>query len=753
MKEDGLNFLERRYQVLAQSPAFEMLSAARSEFMQSPFLCKIGMIPNLMTLLMLEAYFGDEHPELRFSKLANVKGTEALEADAPSIRHPLVSLLRASKRLNPLYVILPLLFAATLCTLNAAAKITIRTPIIGAYWKVFFDTFAQQFGDPRWIRDFTLDFRPLILTWLGLSPPVALLIMGYSHSATFVSSWSKKEPEQGTVQRFGQRCLLLPQSIDQSKRRLPEFYSSGWFNIIIALPFIIGVPAAISLWIYMNLGVDTLFGYASHDQGFYTRFVIIGLYLFSLGWCLSALFFRSYFSYWWNFNSLEYDIEIYPDMIKRLAIKGWFYDFLMLCSRQPPHRIRWSEVKSITFSSTKLSTQNRKSKDPWYTVLGKVTTVWESVARKMDINPDYLTITAEDDRRIDIRLWELSAGQKLELFQALREYCPSVFLDENVQHALVGSTVMREPQYTQIWFAVLTGNDETNEGDLACDLELQAGAYRVKSKIASGGQAVVYSATTTSGEPAVLKEFRLTTGESFDAKIESAKDFENESAILSQLSHEGIVKMNGMFYENGRVYIVMDRVEGKSLRDVVSENGPLSGEAIQDLAIQMCRILAYLHSLEPPVVHRDFTPDNIILQPNGQLKLIDFSIALRKAKREADCAGKHNYTPPEQFRGEACPQSDIYAMGGTLYFLATGADPLPISVATLPPERADEMPNLNRLISSCTQLDLEHRSESAQWILTELLAERHNERTISAQDTGNESLLVPVAATLEHDDR
>jgi serine/threonine protein kinase len=87
-----------------------------------------------------------------------------------------------------------------------------------------------------------------------------------------------------------------------------------------------------------------------------------------------------------------------------------------------------------------------------------------------------------------------------------------------------------------------------------------------------------------------------------------------------------------------------------------------------------------LVSLSPPVVHRDFTPDNLILRKDGTLKVIDFNVAQQiESTATGSIVGKHAYLPPEQFRGNPVPQSDIYALGATLYYLLTGADPEPIS--------------------------------------------------------------------------
>src|SRR5581483_5192636 len=98
---------------------------------------------------------------------------------------------------------------------------------------------------------------------------------------------------------------------------------------------------------------------------------------------------------------------------------------------------------------------------------------------------------------------------------------------------------------------------------------------------------------------------------------------------------------------------------------------------------QMCEILAYLHGLEPPVVHRDFTPDNLMITDDGTLKLLDFNVAMSadNAATSSTAVGKHAYMAPEQFRGLPEPKSDIYSLGATLHFLLTGRDPEPISVS------------------------------------------------------------------------
>lgn len=623
--------------------------------------------------------------------------------------------LRASWRM-PLYAMPAATFVFFVGLLNILAYYVRSAPLTRQHWDYHYQRLSRSFSDPRWIRDFFLDVRPLFLSWLLLVPPITIMRM-IIH--TICTAARPLLPQKQSNKAFGMECMRFTQYriMAAQNTQMTNYYTSPWFAPALILPYLLGVPAAISLWIYWRSGVDAALGYPSHEVGFFTVFVIIGLYLSGLGWCLSTLFFRSYFTYPLNFWSTEYDVEIYDDLIQTLPVKGWFFDFCTM-RWHVAKKILWTDVVSVKFSGGVLKTDFSKTELPIIALLKKLTSVYESIASKLDIHTESLEIVSKHGSSLSINLWELSSDQKLRLFRLLRKNAPSIFLNEDVQHALTGSTVLRAPKYTEIWFSVLKGDSTILlEGDLTSGHVLRQGQYRVKSKLASGGQAVVYSAVDQNNQTVVLKEFQLTTGESLGVQIESAKDFENESAILDQLSHPSIVKSHDVFYEEGRVYLVLENVEGESLRELVSAQGPRSYSEIVSIARQMCDVLKYLHTQEPPVVHRDFTPDNIILQPDGKLKLIDFSVAQRKNDGlPSDCAGKHAYTPPEQFRGAACPQSDIYALGATLYFLSTGVDPVPISRSDLPASESELSGSLSQIIANATELDLKKRYESIDWI-------------------------------------
>jgi len=170
--------------------------------------------------------------------------------------------------------------------------------------------------------------------------------------------------------------------------------------------------------------------------------------------------------------------------------------------------------------------------------------------------------------------------------------------------------------------------------------------------------------------------------------------------------------------------LVLERINGRDLRDRVEASLELTGESgfdaetILSYARQMLDVLDYLHALSPPVVHRDFTPDNLVLDQSNQLYLIDFEVArLHRGESNASATmvGKHSYIPPEQIRGNPSPASDLYALGATLYFLYMGKDPEPLSrLALQAKETSSSFEKLNNLIGMLTQLDESKRPSIAQ---------------------------------------
>jgi serine/threonine-protein kinase len=276
--------------------------------------------------------------------------------------------------------------------------------------------------------------------------------------------------------------------------------------------------------------------------------------------------------------------------------------------------------------------------------------------------------------------------------------------------------------YTELWLSELSAPPKRDRlTPLEVGARLYDQKYQVISKLGVGGQGTVYLALC-GAEEVVLKEFVLPVFPDKRVRKAAAVRFQEEANLLTKLDHPQIVKLKDLFLEDHRAYLVLEHLTGQNLKDLVAEQGPLPTKEILRLAKQMCEILVYLHNQQPPVVHRDFTPDNLILDIDGQVKLIDFSVAQSFTSNvTGSVVGKPHYIAPEQFRGKPTSQSDIYSMGASLFYLATGIDPEPITTLRLQEYikgKADS--TLAMIIEKSTKLDVTARYQKAEEVLKQL---------------------------------
>jgi len=162
--------------------------------------------------------------------------------------------------------------------------------------------------------------------------------------------------------------------------------------------------------------------------------------------------------------------------------------------------------------------------------------------------------------------------------------------------------------------------------------------------------------------------------------------FEREARTLAALKHPGIPDMYGYFSEGGRHYIVMEYIEGENLEQALERHKDgLDLDAVVRYGVEVCRVLEYLAAITPePVVHCDIKPANIIIDRNSQQAvLVDFGTAKTRYQspsgapdpQRASVYGTVGYAPPELYRGEAMPKSDVFSLAATMYHLLTGEDP------------------------------------------------------------------------------
>ncbi|HEY9677174.1 MAG TPA: protein kinase [Drouetiella sp.] len=356
--------------------------------------------------------------------------------------------------------------------------------------------------------------------------------------------------------------------------------------------------------------------------------------------------------------------------------------------------------------------------------IGQKTNRWEDVTaihlepgNGKDPEEKWLVFAMRNREPVRVRLDIIrSISSKEEILRAIERWAPDAEKDTDL------ITTLQPPSdysYTDIWLEALTGPPKRDKlKPLISGALLKDNQYRVTNVIAVGGQGSVYLAKDcVSGEDAVLKEFVLPVYVDLSVRRKAIERFEKEARLLSQLQHANIVKLLDYFVEDYRAYMVLEHLNGTNLHNVVKERGKLSNEEVISLALQMCDMLKYLHEQSPPVVHRDFTPENLILGTDGILKLIDFNVAQtldQSATTTGTVVGKPSYLAPEQFRGEPTAASDVYSFGATLAYLLTGEDPTPISQSHPAQSTPSVSAELDLIVSQCTSYDSELRFKTIQ---------------------------------------
>lgn len=249
---------------------------------------------------------------------------------------------------------------------------------------------------------------------------------------------------------------------------------------------------------------------------------------------------------------------------------------------------------------------------------------------------------------------------------------------------------------------------------------MRNGSLTVLRQLALGGLSAVYLGQLENNSLVVLKESVVPDDAKVELKDKAREMFAREASLLIKLQHPNIVPVLDYFVENSRSYLLLDYISGQDLRQYVKQSGRVREGLVLQWAEQIAIIIDYLHKQEPPVIHRDLTPDNLVLRPDGTIVAIDFGAANEFiGNATGTFVGKQSYIAPEQFRGKACLQSDIYAFGGTLYYLLTGEDPEALSQSE-PGEKIELSAQLNDLVKRCTDLEVETRMSSATEIIASL---------------------------------
>lgn len=247
---------------------------------------------------------------------------------------------------------------------------------------------------------------------------------------------------------------------------------------------------------------------------------------------------------------------------------------------------------------------------------------------------------------------------------------------------------------------------------------LLEGRYKIEKILGSGGMGAVYLASDTRlPRKWAVKEMAEKFEDEEQRKF-AEESFSAEAAMLSTLNHPNLPRIGDYFQTEGRHYLVMDYIEGETLEAALRDK-PLPLDKALDVGKQLASVLTYLHTQAKPIIFRDLKPANIILTPDGQVKLIDFGIArlLRPdASSDTRALGTPGYAAPEQYgRGQSDARTDLFALGATLHHALSGRDPseTPFQFPGLRSLRPEAPEALERVLSKAVSLKPDERYQTA----------------------------------------
>jgi serine/threonine protein kinase len=255
--------------------------------------------------------------------------------------------------------------------------------------------------------------------------------------------------------------------------------------------------------------------------------------------------------------------------------------------------------------------------------------------------------------------------------------------------------------------------------------------YEIEALIGQGGMGAVYRAADQRlpGRLCAIKEIWPAPGVSAASLEQAREQFLREASTLARLDHPNLPKVSDYFTQVpgngeepgdgvslaptiGRTYLVMDYVPGQDLQQLV-QHAHREGQFLDEREVlrwmaQLCDALAYLHSQNPPVLHRDVKPGNVKLTPEGRIKLVDFGLVKPLDPNDPNTItgmrgiGSLPYTPIEQYAGElghTDTRSDLYSVGATAYHLLTGRQPASAQDRFLDAEAMPPIRQLNPAVS------------------------------------------------------
>lgn len=263
-------------------------------------------------------------------------------------------------------------------------------------------------------------------------------------------------------------------------------------------------------------------------------------------------------------------------------------------------------------------------------------------------------------------------------------------------------------------------------GVLECGDTILNGRYKILTVMHTGGMSNVYMVSDSNlGKSWCLKEIKKS--EAGKDQIEY-KSLIQEANIMKSLNHSSIPRITTIEQDGDSIFIIMDYVDGINMKTFLSRKGRVDQEVAVSWMKQICQVMIYLHNRKHPIFYRDMKPDNIIIQNDGNIKLIDFGISIvirEKNQKIGRALGTKGYAAPEQSKSDnVCDlRSDIYGMGMTMYYMLTGLNPNQIPRGRLKPIRQIDSSisiGLENIVTKCIQRDPNDRYQDCEELLYDL---------------------------------
>ncbi len=261
------------------------------------------------------------------------------------------------------------------------------------------------------------------------------------------------------------------------------------------------------------------------------------------------------------------------------------------------------------------------------------------------------------------------------------------------------------------------------------------GKYEIWKEVGRGGMSIVYLARDNRlNKQWAVKEIKNDGSKSTQTLL---KGLEREANILKNVDHPVLPRIVDIINQEGVIYVVMDFVEGTTIGDRLKSDGAQPQELVIEWGLQLASALDYLHNMNPPIIYRDMKPSNVMIKPEGGVKLIDFGTAKEyDVENNADTTalGTRGYAAPEQFgdakgRGiyNTDARTDIYNLGATLYHIVTGMNPCdpPYEIKPIREWNPALSSGLEKIILKCTQADPNDRYQNCKELMYAL--EHYNE--------------------------